>query len=356
MNMENVGILIPSYNPDEHFLGVMSEIMSDTKLSKTVIVVDDGSDIEHQYIFETLINRYEGRMTLITHAENSGKGAALKTGLRYIQTEFPNIEGVATLDSDGQHAIPDVRRSIEAFTGANLVLGVRQFDPDVPLRSRFGNILTSWLFAKFTGNGISDTQTGLRVIPKKYFSPLIAFPENHFEFEFKMLLDSHQYGVEITEVPIETIYLNDNVGSHFRVVQDSLSIYGQFLKFAGSGIASFLVDLGVFAVIMMVLGTQTREHILWAVIIARVISSLVNYSLNRQFVFNKGGKHTLVKYFALVAVQMFFAAELTYFIAENFVDAENTLTAMFAKIVADILLFVVSYQIQKRWIFKGSGK
>lgn len=354
--MTNIGILIPAYNPDEHFLGVMDEIMNDAKLSETVIVVDDGSDIEHQYIFETLNKLYEGRMTLLAHRENSGKGAALKTGLNYIQTERPTIQGVATLDSDGQHAIPDVRRSIEAFTGENLVLGVRQFDPDVPLRSRFGNILTSWLFAKFTGNGVSDTQTGLRVIPKKYFAPLVSFPENHFEFEFKMLLDSHQYGVEITEVPIETIYLNDNVGSHFRVVQDSLSIYGQFLKFAGSGIASFIVDVGVFALIMMVLGSQTREHILWAVIIARIVSSLLNYGLNRQFVFNKAGNNTLVKYFALVGVQMFVAGELTYFIAENFVATENTLTATFAKILADLLLFVVSYQIQKRWIFKGSGK
>lgn len=354
--MQNIGILIPAFNPDEHFLGVMQEIMADADLSETVVVVDDGSDEDHQYIFETLIERYADRMTLLKHEENSGKGAALKTGLAYFQNELPDIQGVATLDADGQHAIPDVRRSIDAFTGENLVLGVRQFDPDVPLRSRFGNILTSWLFSKFTGQGVSDTQTGLRVIPRKYFAALLSFPENHFEFEFKMLLDSHQYGVEMTEVPIETIYLNNNVGSNFRVVQDSLSIYGQFLKFAGSGIASFLIDVGIFTVMMMVFGTQTREHVMLAVIVARIISSLVNYSLNRQFVFDKAGKHTLIKYFALVGVQMFLAGELTYFITEHFVATETTFTAMIAKILADILLFIVSYQIQKHWIFKRRDK
>lgn len=353
--MGNIGILIPAFNPDEQFLMVMQEIMGDEQLSKNVVIVDDGSNEEHQYIFTTLIEQYGPRMTLLRHAENAGKGAALKTGLAYFDVEHPEIQGIATLDADGQHAIPDVRRSIEAFNGENLVLGVREFDPDVPLRSRFGNILTSWLFSKFTGQGVSDTQTGLRVIPKKYFAPLLAFPENHFEFEFKMLLDSHQYGVEMTEVPIQTIYLNDNVGSNFRVVQDSLSIYGQFLKFAGSGIASFLVDLGVYTIMMIVLGTQTREHIMWAVIIARIVSSLVNYGLNHRYVFDKAGNNTLVKYFALVIVQMFFAAELTYLIAEYLVSAETTLTAMIAKIVADLLLFVVSYQIQKRWIFKGVG-
>lgn len=353
--MQNIGILIPAYNPDEQFLAVMAEIMADADLNQHVIVVDDGSNAEHQYIFNTLSTQYGEKMTLLVHPENAGKGAALKTGLAYFQTELPDIQGVATLDADGQHAIPDVRRSIEAFTGENLVLGVREFDPDVPLRSRFGNILTSWLFSKFTGHGVSDTQTGLRVIPKKYFAPLLAFPENHFEFEFKMLLESHQYGIEMTEVPIETIYLNDNVGSNFRVVQDSLSIYGQFLKFAGSGIMSFLVDMGVYGLMMMLFVTQSREHIMWAVIVARIVSSLVNYSLNRRFVFDKAGTHTLVKYFALVVVQMLLAAELTYLIAEYMVATETTLTAMIAKIVADLLLFVVSYQIQKKIVFKGEG-
>lgn len=351
--MENIGILIPAYNPDEQFLKVMHEIMNDSELSQTVVVVNDGSNEDHEYIFNELVALYGTKVTLLNHAENSGKGAALKTGLAYFQESLPEIQGVATLDADGQHAIPDVRRSIDAFTGENLVLGVRQFDPDVPLRSRFGNILTSWLFSTFTGHGVSDTQTGLRVIPKKYFAPLLAFPENHFEFEFKMLLDSQEYGVEMTEVPIETIYLNDNAGSNFRVVQDSLSIYAQFFKFAASSISSFLVDLGIYTVLMMIFGTQTREHILIAVIVARILSSLMNYSVNRRLVFNKAGKHTFLKYFTLAAVQMYLAGELTYLIAQAFAGSETTLTAVIAKIVADSLLFIVSYQVQKRLIFKG---
>lgn len=353
--MENIGILIPAYNPDEQFLMVMKEIMNDSVLNQTVVVVDDGSNEDHQYIFNELTKLYGSKMTLLVHAENAGKGAAIKTGLAYFQESLPQIQGVATLDADGQHAIPDVRRSIDAFTGENLVLGVHQFDPDVPLRSRFGNILTSWLFSTFTGHGVSDTQTGLRVIPKKYFAPLLAFPENHFEFEFKMLLDSQEYGVEMTEVPIETIYLNDNVGSNFRVVQDSLSIYAQFFKFAASSITSFLVDLGVFTILMMIFGTQTREHILWAVVIARILSSIMNYSVNRRLVFNKAGNHTLVKYFTLVVVQMYLAGELTYMITQAFAGAETTLTAVIAKILADALLFIVSYQVQKRLIFKGAS-
>jgi len=350
--MQNIGVLIPAYNPDEQFLMVMQEIMADSDLNQTVVVVNDGSAEKSQYIFDALKKRFGDKVTLLTHAENSGKGAALKTGLAYFKNEHPEITGVATLDADGQHAIPDVRRSIEAFNGENLVLGVRQFDPDVPLRSRFGNVLTSWLFSKFTGQGVSDTQTGLRVIPKKYFEPLLAFPENHFEFEFKMLLDSHQYDVEMTEVPIETIYLNDNAGSNFRVVQDSLSIYAQFFKFAGSGIVSFLLDVGVYTLMLMLFGTHSREHIMWAVIIARVVSSLVNYGLNRRFVFDKAGSYTLIKYFALVGIQMMLAAQLTYWLVVV-MSAGSLLSTTVAKIIADLLLFIVSYQIQKRFIFKG---
>ncbi|SUP52874.1 Uncharacterised protein [Weissella viridescens] len=76
-------------------------------------------------------------------------------------------------------------------------------------------------------------------MPSIYEPVLQTFPENHFEFEFKMLLKAKDSGIEIKEVPIQTIYIDDNASSHFRVIADSISIYAQFMKFIFSGIVSF---------------------------------------------------------------------------------------------------------------------
>ena len=61
---------------------------------------------------------------------------------------------------------------------------------------------------------------------------LLNLDGNRFEYEFNMLLEAKKSGHQISEVPIETVYLEENKSSHFRPIRDSIRIYSPFLKFS----------------------------------------------------------------------------------------------------------------------------
>ncbi|MEE6726814.1 glycosyltransferase family 2 protein [Pediococcus acidilactici] len=130
------------------------------------------------------------RIHILHHEVNRGKGAALKTGFKYILENFPQIQGVATMDADGQHTVEALAACINQFEKHphDLIIGARQFTNQIPWRSQFGNVLTRKLVRMLTRQNISDTQTGLRVIPRSYVRQLLKFPGKRFEFEFDMLL------------------------------------------------------------------------------------------------------------------------------------------------------------------------
>ena len=150
-------VTIPAYQPDEKLIQLLKGIKN--RLNCQVIVVDDGSSGESVEILEAA-RQYA---TVLHHEVNKGKGQALRTAFQYIyELNKPGV--VVTADADGQHAINDIDRVARAAMNlpSRLILGVRQFTNDTPLRSRFGNKLTRVLFKLQTGVTVSDTQTGLR--------------------------------------------------------------------------------------------------------------------------------------------------------------------------------------------------
>ena len=98
--------LIPSFEPDEHLLPLVEELHAN---DFDVVVVNDGSGINYQHIF----NGLPSYCTVLNYENNHGKGYALKYGLNYIKDN--NIEEftVVTLDSDGQHKVKDALRICE---------------------------------------------------------------------------------------------------------------------------------------------------------------------------------------------------------------------------------------------------
>lgn len=98
------------------------------------IVIDDGSGTEYEHIFFES-SRYA---EVLYHAQNAGKGAALKTGLAYIATHYPKDAVVVTVDADGQHKPNDalaICKLAETHSGT-LVLGSRNESGKIPLGSK----------------------------------------------------------------------------------------------------------------------------------------------------------------------------------------------------------------------------
>lgn len=181
---------------------------------------------------------------IAVHAVNQGKGRALKTGLNAALNIWPDLSGVVTADADGQHTLRDILRIIEAMREHPnaLVLGSREFTGDVPFKSRWGNRITRFVYALASGVHVSDTQTGLRGLPACAIPAMITIDGERYEYEMNVLLKLRDMKLGVVEVPIETIYIDDNSGSHFNPVRDAIRIYAVIFKYLFSSVTSFAVD------------------------------------------------------------------------------------------------------------------
>lgn len=344
--VETTCILIAAYKPDSTCLKTIRELI-DTGF-RHIIVVNDGSGQSFASFFETIQHYQE--VTVLHHAVNQGKGRALKTAFHYILNERKDIQKVITVDADGQHLTKDICALYHSsIQNDGILLGVRDFDQkDIPFRSRFGNKLTRNLFRYATGIGVTDTQTGLRLFPRKDLNWILSVKGEAFDYELHLLAESKDAGVSIYEVEIDTVYVNNNKSSHFQPIRSSLQVYKVFLRFALSGLASFGLDMALFALFIWLWKDDAPEmYIVLATILARVLSASFNYVINRKKVFQKGDERSFVKYMILAALIMALSAGLVH--GMFFITGTGE---MIIKVVVDGLLFLVGFVIQREWVFK----
>ena len=346
----DVTVIIPSLDPDDRLRQVVTGLLP-LGFSR-IILVDDGSREENKRIFSEL-SSLPG-VVLLTHERNFGKGQALKTAFGYCIEHPDGSRGVVTVDGDNQHHPDDVMAVSKALLddpGA-VVLGVRNFDgPDVPARSRTGNRTTSRAFRALYGLEISDTQTGLRAIPFELLPQMCEIPGERFEYETNMLLAVKGMGSHITEVPIRTIYIDENSSSHYRPVADSLRIVFQMLRFAASSGGAALVDYGLYTLLYFLLAAQTLAvRVYIATAAARVVSSAVNYLVNRNAVFRQKSRKpgSLTRYYLLAVCQLAASATLVYLLTGLFGGG-----SLLIKLVVDTILFFLSFRIQRDWVFRS---
>lgn len=345
-------VIIPALNPDENIVKYIAELLKNG-ISK-VIVVDDGSSAEHRECFHK-ISEMEG-VTLLVHETNKGKGRALKDALKYYEEQelAKEYNGVITVDADGQHSIEDVLK-ISALLSEeqdSLILGERAFDKDVPLRSKFGNSCTRGVFRLLYGIKLHDTQTGLRGIPNSLLHKFDDIYGERYEYEMNMLMMCSIHNIPIKSVTIETIYIDNNSGSHFNAIKDSFKIYKlllkTFLKYTVASFSASIIDILLFSVLTLLLKGKTEYYILFATIGARVCSSIYNFLMNKKVVFRSDENivKTAIKYYCLCVLQMLASAMLVSVLYMIIPFAEAVL-----KIVVDLGLFFISYNIQQKWIF-----
>lgn len=344
-------IIIPAYEPDDKLIGLMDNLVS-AGLSP-IVVVNDGSDKRaYGRIFDEVSAR---GAVVLDHAVNMGKGRALKTAFNYCLNEYPDIAGVITADSDGQHTASDIKKCMDALVQnpEKLVLGVRDFDESgIPARSVFGNKTTSRVMKFLTGMSISDTQTGLRGISAEFMKFLLTEKGERFEFETNMLLSTKDLGIEILEVPIRTIYLEENKSSHFNPIKDSIRIYAVFLKFMFSSLSSSVVDIALFSVFCALFRNVPVAigYIMLSTILARVISATYNFLINYKVVFKSGSNSAKAafKYILLALFIMLLSGALVSFF-HGFIP---TSPEFVVKIPVDCLLFLVSFFVQREIVYK----
>jgi len=346
-----VPIVIPAYEPGKELIKLIKELVE--ARVEAIIVVDDGSDpVKYGYVFEEV-----GKLgaVILRNAVNMGKGRALKAAFNHCINEYENLIGVVTADSDGQHSVKDICKCAEVLADntKSLVLGVRDFGKTgIPARSVFGNKATSRVMDILLGIRISDTQTGLRGIGLEFMKYLLTEKGERFEFETNMLIATKEKDIDIIEVPIDTIYLEENKSSHFNPLIDSVRIYAVFVKFMLSSFSSCLLDMLLFGIFCAVFANANMKtgYIMMATILARVISSIYNFFINYEIVFSgeKERSKAAVSYFALAIVIMLLSG--------SFVTIIHNVLPVFPevgiKVLVDCMLFLASFYVQREFVYK----
>lgn len=356
----NLIVVIPAYEPPEGFIDYAKEV---SQKVKTLIVVNDGSNQDFDNVFDEIASF--PNVEYIKYAKNQGKGYALKQAFKFCIERYGEKDVIVTADCDGQHKIKDIFNVFRVTTEHPdaLVLGSRDFNQaNVPARSKAGNTSIRRIFSFFYGVKLYDAQTGLRGITVATASRFLDVKGNRFEYEMAMLIYAKKHNISMLETPIDTVYPEnpkDHI-SHFKTIKDSLLVLGVVLSnlewYLLSSTLSAILDILLFWLIAMVFVPLKSPALntLVATIVARIGSSILNFTFNYKFVFNGSSKRSIFRYYILWTCQLGASYGLAYLFGH--VIGWN-ITVM--KALCDLMLALISYQIQNHWVFaekKGKRK
>jgi glycosyltransferase involved in cell wall biosynthesis len=346
-------VVIPAFEPDGKLISLTDELkrLSDVE----ILIVNDGSDAKYDQFFP----EENSRVHVISYPENRGKGIAIKSALDFIEKQGYLSGSVVTSDADGQHKAADILKvlSESEATPGSLILGSRDFDKNVPLRSRFGNRITRQVFAFANGIRLKDTQTGLRAFSMTDIPFMVSVPGSRYEYEMNVLLEWAREKRSFREVSIEPVYHDKaNSCSHFRPFSDSMIIYKQLfsrstaLLFILSSLLSFLLDFSLFLLFINIFGAMGfAGGVLAGNILARIISAAFNFTVNRSIVFRSRASRRItgLAYVSLAIGILIANSALLLLLTEI-----AGMAPPIAKLIIELTLFFVSYTVQKKLIFR----
>ena len=238
-------LVVPAYNEEKGLPLVVQEYLD---VVDEIIVVDDGSS---DGTFQAAKALAGGKTKVFRHEVNSGKVAALRTGVEHATGDI-----IIFTDADYTYParyVPDLVREIEK--GADLVLGARmQERENIPAFNRIGNNIFSFLATYISCMRIKDSQTGMRAFRRQMFDKLDVKAKG-LEFETKMTVRAAKLGYKIVEVPIE---YRERVGkSKLRPIKDGARMLAALFSVAYSetSLLSKMILLPSFAFILIGLVT-----------------------------------------------------------------------------------------------------
>ncbi len=179
-----------------------------------VIVVDDGSRDETATVIQGMAGQWP-QLCLLRHAENQGKGSAVRTGMlaaRGEQLLFADADGAAPI---AEHA----RLAAAIALGADAAIGSRLLaDPAVRCRRPWNRALAGRLFAlaarRLLRISARDTQCGFKLFRaaagRRLFAAMV---ETGYLFDLELLLLAQRFGLRVAEVPIDW---QEMPGGHFH--------------------------------------------------------------------------------------------------------------------------------------------
>lgn len=211
-------VVIPTYNNPDTVRSVVERVRAH---DVPVVVVDDGSGPRGRAVVEQI-----GRDGLahVHHQDNRGKGGACKTGFR-VAAEL-GYSHALQVDADGQHAIEDIGKFLDAAREQpqKLVVAFPVFDDSVPwIRLNARKITLFLTHVETLGRHIKDSMCGFRVYPLEPTLRVAPTCGDWMDFDMEIAVKLVWAGVGVVNLPTRVSYPEDGV-SHFRMVADNAKI------------------------------------------------------------------------------------------------------------------------------------
>lgn len=215
----SVAALIPAFN----CAAVIEAVVRGTRRHvPDVLVVDDGSSDG------TAAAARRAGARVVAHAQNQGKGPALRSGLSVLLGE--RWTHVLMLDGDGQHDPGDIPGFLAAAESADLALGSRLHRPEaIPAKRFWTNFIGTRALELMTGYPLEDSQCGYRLIAASFLRRM-GLVGNRYSVDTEMLVRSGKLRARFTHVPVRVIY-GVVTPSHFRPLRDTVHIVFSAVRF-----------------------------------------------------------------------------------------------------------------------------
>jgi dolichyl-phosphate beta-glucosyltransferase len=222
MSITALSVILPAFDEarrlPKYLASIRACLEQDSQQGYEVIVVDDGSRDETAAIVENLANEWD-QLLLLRHAQNEGKGWAVRTGILAAHGEL-----LLFADADGAAPFAEHARLATAIAqGADVAIGSRlAWDPAVRRSRRWYRGLTGRLFAfaarRVLQIPVRDTQCGFKMFRaaagRRLFS---ALTEPRYLFDLEILVQAQRSGLRIVEVPIPW---HEVPGGHLRPLRE----------------------------------------------------------------------------------------------------------------------------------------
>lgn len=201
-----LSVIIPVYNEESSISTVIETVLAQSlpgKIEKEIVVVNDGStDSSAEKTQKHTSNK---AVKLVSHNENRGKGAAIRTGIKQAEGDL-----IIFQDADLEYNPADYPAIIEPFlkNTADVVYGSRFLDKKnrffSPL-NRFANKFLTTLSNFFSSMQVTDMETCYKAMRREIMEK-ITLKENRFgiepEITAKIAVIYREKKLRFTEVPV----------------------------------------------------------------------------------------------------------------------------------------------------------
>ena len=242
-------VIVPAYNEEEALPSVLLALLSALDETYEIIVVDDGSEDQTSAI----AGAYP--VQLIIHPQNSGKGAAMKTGIAKARGQK-----IIFIDADATYPVEEIPTIAQSLNRFDLVRGIRmQGREHMPALNRVGNKIFE-LAIRFVHQGDSnDALSGLYGLRADALKRM-RLDSNGFDIESEIVIKAGAMQLRTSNVPIQ--YYERIGAKKLNAVRDGLRIlrrvlalaimYKPFVTFVLPGVGLWL--LGLLGVALLATG------------------------------------------------------------------------------------------------------